>query len=139
MEFSTKRTKKTIGLQITSLVDVLFIILIFVLVSTTFLEQPALDIELPEAKASNLYKVHELIISISQNGQIYINDIATGKQNLNKLLEQYLNENNKDVSVVLKADKTVDYGLVIEVMDIMKSVGVKKLVALTTLPKGSRQ
>lgn len=132
MEFSNKKQKKAIGINITSLVDVLFIILIFVLVSTTFLEQPALNIELPEAKTAGLHRVEEVMVSISGDGLIYLNEQQIKKEKLGGLLRMCIKKEGKELPVVLKADKSVNYGIVIEVMDIMRSVGVKKLIALTT-------
>ena len=136
MEFVNKKQKKTIGINITSLVDVLFIILIFVLVSTTFLEQPALDIELPEAKTAGLQRVEELVVSISERGELYLNDEPIRKERLGQLLQIYIKKKRaEELPVILRADKRVNYGLVIEVMDIMRSAGVKRLVALTTPAK----
>lgn len=133
MEFANnKKQEKAVGINITSLVDVLFIILIFILVSTTFLEQPALNIELPEAKTAGLQRVERLVVSISEKGQLYLNEVPIKKEDLGLKLQMYIEKEGKDLPVILKADKKVNYGLVINVMDIMRSVGVKKLVALTT-------
>jgi len=131
MEFNTKRNGKKIGINITSLIDVLFIILIFVLVSTTFLEQPALNIELPEAKTSGLQRVEELVISISNKNEVYLNEKHVKKEELENRLKEFVLTRKKDIPVILKADKKVGYGIVIEVMDLVRSVGIKKIVALT--------
>lgn len=133
MEFKEKKEKESLGINITSLVDILFILLIFVLVSTTFLEQPALNIELPKAKSAGLESVQELVVSISKAGQIYLNNQVVDIKGLGYLLGLEIKKDEK-IPVVLRADKDVPYGLVIEVMDIMRGVGVKKLVALTSYP-----
>ena len=128
MDFVNRRSKKSIVINITSLVDVILIILIFVLASTTFLEQPALNIELPHAESSGLQRVEELVITISKTGVIYFNKQQVTKDQLLGNLEANI---NTDLPVVLKADKGVAYGLVIEVMDILNRAGIKKIVALT--------
>ncbi len=128
MDFVNRRAKKSIVINITSLVDVILIILIFVLASTTFLEQPALNIELPHAESSGLQRVEELVITISKTGVIYFNKQQVTKDQLLGSLEANI---NTDLPVVLKADKGVAYGLVIEVMDILNRAGIKKIVALT--------
>lgn len=128
MDFVNRRAKKSIVINITSLVDVILIILIFVLASTTFLEQPALNIELPHAESSGLQRVEELVITISKTGVIYFNKQQVTKDQLLGNLEANI---NTDLPVVLKADKGVAYGLVIEVMDILNRAGIKKIVALT--------
>lgn len=131
MEFREKEDKAALGINITSLVDILFILLIFVLVSTTFLEQPALNIELPKARSAGLENVQEIVVSISKTGEIYINNQLISKERLGNLLQVETKKDEK-MPVVLRADKDVPYGLVIEIMDIMRSVGVKRLIALTS-------
>ena len=133
MEFRQQKQRSIININITSLVDVLFILLIFVLVSTTFLEQPALDIELPKAKSAGLERIQEMIVSISREGQIYFNNQAVNKIQLADLITQRLQKDSQ-MPVILKADENVSYGLVIEIMDVMRDTGVKKLVALTSYP-----
>lgn len=131
MEFREKKEKESLSINITSLVDILFILLIFVLVSTTFLEQPALKIELPKAKSAGLENIQELAVSISKGGEIYFNNRTVNKKELEYGLQLEMKKDTK-IPVVLRADKDVPYGLVIEIMDIMRSAGVKKLVALTS-------
>jgi len=133
MEFRQQNQRSIININITSLVDVLFILLIFVLVSTTFLEQPALDIELPKAKSAGLERIQEMIVSISREGQIFFNNQAVNKIQLADLITQRLQKDSQ-MPVILKADENVSYGLVIEIMDVMRDTGVKKLVALTSYP-----
>lgn len=135
MEFKEKKEKESLGINITSLVDILFILLIFVLVSTTFLEQPALNIELPKAKSAGLENVRELVVSISKTGQIYLNNQPVSIKRLGYCLQVEMKKDEK-MPVVLRADKDVPYGLVIEIMDIMRGVGVKRLIALTSYPGG---
>lgn len=133
MEFRNNKKKDSIGINITSLVDILFILIIFLLASTTFLEQPALNIELPKAKSAGLTNVQEFVVSISKKGEIYLNNKVVSTKSLGRLLEAEMKKDEKK-SIILKADKDVNYGLVIEVMDILRGAGVKKLVAMTGYP-----
>lgn len=133
MEFRDQKSSNVININITSLVDVLFILLIFVLVSTTFLEQPALNIELPKAESAGLERIQEMIVSISRDGQIFFNSQPVNKKKLADLIRKGLQKDNQ-MPVIFKADKNVPYGLVIEIMDVMRDTGVKKLVALTSYP-----
>lgn len=131
MEFKERKERESLVINITSLVDVLFILLIFVLVSTTFLEQPALNIELPKARSAGLEDIQELVVSVSKDGKIFLNNRPINKKELEHLLQLELKK-DKNLPVVLRADKDVSYGLVIEIMDVMRGSGVKKLVALTS-------
>lgn len=129
MDFGVKKRKKSIVINITSMVDVLLILLIFVLVTTTFIEQPALNIELPDAKSSTMNNVQELTVTLTKEGEIYLNDELIERDMLNIALR---NKVKSGLPVMLKADRKVEYGLVIEVMDILKGLGVDKLITLTS-------
>jgi len=132
MDFGNKKQKEPVGINIASMVDILFIILIFVLVSTTFIEQPGLDIELPHAKSARMHYIKKLVLNISKTGKLFLNNNLVKKENLPVLLRRYIKQKKeKNFSVVLRADKEAKYGLVIEIMDIMHQAGVKKLVAQT--------
>jgi biopolymer transport protein ExbD len=125
-----KQNKRSLILNVTSLIDVLFLLLIFFIVSTTFLSQPAIKLELPKAKNADVVRQQALVLYIDRNGRVFLNDEPIELPLLSEALKQKLG-NTKDQSVVLKADARVSHGAVIEVMDIIKGVGVKKLVVST--------
>jgi len=65
------RKKGRALINITSLIDVLFLLLIFLMVSSTFLEQPGIQLELPEAKSSVLVEQKEFTLFVSQNARFF--------------------------------------------------------------------
>lgn len=129
MEFRKAR-KKSLILNITSLIDVLFLLLIFFLVSTTFLSQPAIKLELPEAKYSEVVRQESLVLYIDREGKLFLNDEPIEVQLLAEAITQKKSASDEQ-GVVIKADSRVSHGAVIEVMDILKGIGVKKLIVST--------
>ena len=74
MEMRSSRKKGSLVINITSLIDVMFLLLIFFMVSTTFLSQPAIKLELPEAEHSETVRQSPLVVYVDPAGRIYLND-----------------------------------------------------------------
>jgi len=129
MKISDK-PKRKVQINITSLIDVLFILLIFFLVTSTFLEQPGMKLELPKAKSANVEKVENMVVYIDADHQIFLNDKPVAIDRLEEQLKELITE-NEDPTLVLRADKSVPHGLVVTAMDLAKQVGFKRLVVAT--------
>ncbi len=125
-----KEKKRSLVLNVTSLIDVLFLLLIFFLVSTTFLSQPAIKLELPKAQHSDVIRQKSIVIYIDRRERVYLNDEPMDIPLLKEALRKKLKETGER-SVILKADSQASHGAVIEVMDIAKGLGVKKLIVST--------
>lgn len=126
------RRKGRVLINITSLIDVLFLLLIFFMVSSTFLEQPGIKLELPEAKSSVLVEQKEFTLFVNKNGTLFLNDSEISLKDLETRIREVL-PGMKDVALILKADKDVNYGLVVEVIDAVKNSGLKKLIIGTRI------
>lgn len=133
MKLSTKSSKKLATLNLTSLIDVLFILIIFFAVSSTFLEQPGIELKLPEAETSESYTTQKVILYIDKNNNLFLNDQLI---TVNTMIEEIkkLGEISVENSIVLKADKQVEHGQVIEIMDILRKNKFYKIVISTHIP-----
>ncbi|MCK4947923.1 MAG: biopolymer transporter ExbD [Candidatus Aureabacteria bacterium] len=131
MEFG-KRKKRKILVNITSLIDVMFLLLIFFAVTSTFLEHPGITIELPAAGSSEVVEKKEIMITVTRDEKIHLNGEEIKKNQFEKKLGSLV-KNYKDPTVILRADKDVTYGLIIELMDSIKRLGLKKVVAFTKI------
>ena len=131
MQFRLK-SKRRVIINVTSLIDVLFLLLIFFMVSSTFLEQPGMKLELPSAKSSEVARVEKLVLYIGPNDEIVFNDQVVPIDSLGKAFENAI-PLAEEKTLVLKADKMVHHGTVVKVMDIAKRVGLKKLVVGTRM------
>ena len=133
MQFSTKKKKRAI-INITSLVDVLFLLLIFFIVSSTFMEQPGMKLDLPESEEKNGVNLNEqeYIVYISREGDIFLNEEQVELENLGERLRQVVPQ-MKDRGLILKGDEKIEYGLAVRIMDIARQNGVEKLIIATQL------
>jgi len=122
-------------INLASLIDVVFLLLIFFMVSTTF-EQPAvLKVDLPEA--SNVSQPekqpHSFELVIDQQGQYYLNDrqLMDGKP---ATLRAAFNEaagEDRDIPVILRADANTPYHFVVTAMDVAAQLGFTRLSIAT--------
>jgi biopolymer transport protein ExbD len=133
MEMRSGRKKRSLVINITSLIDVMFLLLIFFMVSTTFLSQPAIKLELPDAEHSETVRQTPLVVHVDPTGRIYLNDEPVEIPLLEEALRQRLAD-DVEKSVVFKADSRVSHGRVVEVLDVIKGAGVRKL-SFGTKPK----
>ncbi len=131
MQFRVKRYIKPV-INITSLVDVLFLLLIFFMVTSSFVEQPNIQLELPSTKHSEVSKINKTVLTIAKDGQLFLQDIPVDKDQLEMKLRRMLLDTGDEV-LVLKADKEVSYGDVVEIMDDAKGAGFKRVVAPTIM------
>ena len=132
MQLSIK-PKKKITLNLTSLIDVLFILIIFFVVSSTFLEQPGIKLNLPEAATSETHAVQKVVLYIDKEEHIFLNDDPISQEEVAEKVEQMIAAQT-DKSLVLKADDKVSHGLVIRIMDALRKKGIYKIVISTTKP-----
>ena len=126
MQFS-KDADEEIGISLTSLIDVIFLLLIFFMVATTLVDPSRkLDVELPEAKSATAdNKAKPVIIEMDDNARITLN----GQDVELNVLEAQLNilgqEGNK--AAILRADKRLDYGRVVEVLGFSRAAGFQDI------------
>jgi len=126
MRLLTKKTR-TVVISITSLIDVVLLLLIFFMLTTSFVEQPGMKLDLPETESTTTENTDELTVTISSEGEIYLDKELLKLENLKEALLKH-KEKNDTSSLVIKADKTTPHGTVVQVMDIAKISGFEKLI-----------
>ena len=129
MQFSDKPKKRVI-INITSLIDVMFLLLIFFMVTSTFLEQAGMKLDLPSAESAEMTVTRRLVLFIGADNEMVFGGRAVPVDSLEILMAEAA-ATSEDGTLVLKADKTVQHGTVIRVMDIAKRAGMKRLVVGT--------
>ena len=128
--FNTRRARRRPAINITSLIDVMFLLVIFLLVSTTFKGSHGIDIRLPAASTAEAQQPEPLELLIEQNGGYRISGEVLTAEQLRPRLEQLLHD-YPDASLVLRADEAADFGAVVKAMDIARSTGIQRLVVPT--------
>jgi biopolymer transport protein TolR len=117
-------------INVTPFVDVMLVLLIIFMVTAPMMIQ-GVDVSLPEAASNPLEsKQEQLVVTIDQNNQVYINDFRVGIEGLKEKLIQ-ITKNQKTDEIYLRADKTVAYGMVVYVMSEIKGAGIEKLGMIT--------
>ena len=126
MKFSTKR-RDSFSVEVTPLIDIIFQLVLFFMVSTTFDDSPKIDIDLPESSTNKLlHENQDIEIWLSKTGEFWIDKKPLALDSMLKHLEQAVS-NNPKVVVVVKADKEVEHGEVVNVLDLAQKAGVKQL------------
>ena len=117
-------------INVTPFVDVMLVLLIIFMVTAPMMVQ-GLNVDLPEATAKPLESEKEhLIITIDNKHQIYISDFQVTIDFLREKLSKIL-QGRTDREVYLKADKSIPYGIVVQVMAEIKGAGVEQLGMIT--------
>ncbi len=132
MEFRKKR-RDVVGLDITPLVDVVFLLLIFFMLSTTFIVSPGIRINLPKAQAEAVKREsREIRVKIDAQGNYFFGDRRASVDDLAERFRQ-ASRANRDTLVVIEADEATAHRFVVEVMDRAKTAGLNRL-AIATRP-----
>jgi biopolymer transport protein ExbD len=131
MKFAVKK-RRAPSIIIVSLVDILTILLIFFVVSTTFKkDQPEVQINLPESKTAAAVpaEMEHALITVDQNDEIKLDGRAMSADDLQGAIRDL--PATRKTSLALQADKKASYGTIIKVMDALKLAGVRNLPAFT--------
>ena len=110
------RNKVSPNFNMSSMTDIVFLLLIFFMLTSTLVSPNALKLLLPNSKSKTLEK-QTISVSINKNLDFYINENQVIENNLESELKEVLS-NQKEPAIILHADKTVDIEHVVKVMDI---------------------
>lgn len=136
MNLRPNRTDERVDINLTPLIDVVFLLLIFFMVSTTFDRHAKLKVDLPEASTkSSQQQQKPIVLSIDAKGNYYINDrqlVNTKLETLKIALRKTAAEaGDKDVSLVLRADAKTPHQSVVRAMDAASQLGLTRLSIAT--------
>ncbi len=134
MRFQTRK-QDDVQLDMTPLVDIVFLLLIFFMLSTSLSVNPGIKIDLPKSSAEQVKKKKTTLrVAIEATGSIFLEG---KKLSLDQLREKFAavgKAKGDDALVVIEADRKVYHGLVVKVMDAAKTSGLNKL-AIATRPE----
>lgn len=131
MKFKNYSSSKKIILEIAPLIDVVFLLLIFFMLTSSFVLQPGIKVKLPQAKSAVTQSARNIVITITQMGDLYLNNDKILVSEL-KVKLQTLLKKSKNGIVIIKADRDTLHGYVVRVLDIAKTAGAQKLAIATT-------
>jgi biopolymer transport protein ExbD len=121
------------SLNLTSLIDVIFLLLLFFLLASVFAD-PGIPLDLPEAATAEFQQEQtEQVIYISKSGEIYVNGQFVLFDSLPGVLSEML-QSSANKQVTIKADKEVAFGIFIRILDVAKQAGGQDVVISAELP-----
>ena len=136
LERIKRRSGGTLVLEITPLIDVVFLLLIFFMLATSFDERSAFKIDLPKSTAAiTKSTLKEVQVLVDKEKNIYLRYTDNSGKSQNEKLdltsfvsvvsEKLNNSENKDV--IISADKAIDYGFIVEIMSLLKESGASAI------------
>jgi biopolymer transport protein ExbD len=117
-------------INITPLMDIVFIMLIFFIVTSTFVKEPGVDINRPEALTGKLKKFASILVAIDENNDIWINKKEVRLEEVRLLVEEIKAENPKGTAVV-QVDVKAKSRLLVEVVNQIRDAGVGDIAVST--------
>lgn len=129
MEFERSRHNHT-HMNIAPLVDVMFLLLLFFMLTSHLIQEPAIRIRLPESKTSEAKNERIKTVLITQEGEIYFMDRRVSLQDIQTTIKGSLNDPEKDF-LRIKADRDVHVSLLIHVIDEVRLSGIKNFSIVT--------
>ncbi|MBN2644760.1 MAG: biopolymer transporter ExbD [Desulfuromonadaceae bacterium] len=130
-----RKKREELRIELTSMVDVVFLLLIFFMISTTFVDSSAIGIKLPQATSrSPEQPSQEVRVYLEKNGLVHLNDRLINLEALSQHLAEYRGR-AAETAFVLVADESARHGRVVTIMDMAQQAGFTRL-AIATQPAG---
>lgn len=125
-----KRLRYQIQAPLTALIDIVFLLLIYFLLTTNFMVDEGIKIKLPQAKASKPQTEETITVYVDRDGRSYLNNREISTSELFKRLKEMIG-GRKDKLVVVRADRGVILNKAVKVMDVAKAAGAGRLCLAT--------
>jgi biopolymer transport protein ExbD len=111
------------AIDMTPMLDIVFIMLIFFIVTTVFVKQAGIEVNKPEGQTAVKFKNANIFIAVTEDGRVWIDRKEIALETVRANLERLLLEQPTD-SVFIQADEKAKHGIVVEVMDQIKASGI---------------
>lgn len=126
MAFNLSQDDEAISsINITPFVDIILVVLIIFMLATPVIMNPGIKVNLPQAASGDSTTPSQVTVSIDTAGTVFLNGKKLSQEDLLKQIGDLVKA-NPDAQAILAADKDVPHGTVIQVLDQIKSAGIKK-------------
>src|SRR4030043_871870 len=126
-----ERKSRNAEINMAPLIDMGFILLIFFLVTTSFVRESGVEVKRPIASTADAQEKTTLIVAVTEEGMIYIDEKLIDIRSVRSVMERFKVENPKG-NVVITADKYSLLGVSIEVLDEVRAAGISNVVVAAT-------
>jgi biopolymer transport protein ExbD len=129
-----RRVKINAGADLTPMIDVVFQLILFFLVSTTFAVLPGISVNLPESETAQSEAIAGITITASASGKLFFNEDAVTMQTLDVKLQKFDTDGRKreEYPVTLEADEKVTNGTIVKIFDVLRKNGFVAVNLRTT-------
>ncbi len=137
MNLRQQKKRGDLLVDLTPMIDVVFLMLIFFMVSTSFTATNSIKLELPQSKAEPANKeVEQVTISIDANGQLFVQDEMVKDGDLRRRILN-ISKGDPNMRVILRADAEARHKRIVYVLDTVRELGMGK-IGIATMPRGGK-
>ena len=129
----TEHEAQSIGLNLTPLIDMMFILLIFFIVTSSFVKESGINVNRPTAKTAVRKERGNIIVAIDKDGNVWIDRHQVDVRAVRAKVERMKSE-NPEGEVVIVADKASHTGTLVQVMDQVRLAGVSNISIAASKP-----
>lgn len=138
MKFARARRPDPL-IDVTPMIDIVFQLVLFFMVSTTFVDAPGIEVDLPRSSSDVVIaEKDELSIWMAVDGAVYVDEEPVDLAELRDRLRRTA-ETDPSTLIVVKADTGVTHGRVVTVMDLARSLGLDRLAIATEVAGGGEE
>ena len=134
--FGANDSKRRVTVDLSPLMDIVFLLLIFFLVTTTILPDAGMDLELPESTTATQAEIAPTVISVSEDGSVQLDGQSVSVEGLEQAVAALPEEDRRKITV--RADARVDYGVIVRIIDALRNAGVDGLSLPMNAVQGER-
>lgn len=120
------RLKADGGLLLTPLIDMIFLVMIFFVVSASLSLRPSIPVDTPEGESAQADTSSVIDVTLDASGSLYINDQEVSLDSYKQVLEQTMKQEGSR-SIMIIGDKTISYNFLMQVLDISRLSGAEEL------------
>ena len=124
------KKNKNVEINITPLIDIVFLLLIFFMLATEFSDFKTIDMTTPIVRELDIKNDEPLLVELSSEGQIKINKILINYSNLEKQIKNF-KKNQSDPQVMISTPEETEINILIKVMDAIRISGVNNIALIT--------
>jgi biopolymer transport protein ExbD len=129
-----RKERRRPEISIAPLIDMVFILLLFFLVTTSFTRETGVEVARPVAATAKSPGKENILVAVTERGRVYINERAVDLRTLRSILERELRRRPAS-AVIIVADKAAKTGLLVDVIDECKLAGAKKISIASTVER----
>jgi len=118
------------GVDMSPLIDCVFILLIFFIVTTTFVEETGVEVDKPQAASAARLEKNSILIALTEKGEVVYGGREIGISGIQPLVKRMLQK--EDIPVIIQADTAAQSGLMVRIIDEAKLAGAIKISVATS-------